>query len=106
MELNAIDSGAVLLENGRLPEHPSFEPGIRRAPRREARLSAQDKALAVKNALRYIPPQFHAQMAEEFARELQSTAASTAIASGPGAGSGADPSTNMKETASRAGPFR
>ena len=71
MELNAIDTGAVLLENGRLPEHPSFEPGIRRAPRREARLSAQDKALAVKNALRYIPPQFHAQMAEEFARELQ-----------------------------------
>ena len=71
MDLNAINAGAVLLENGRLPEYPPFEEGIRRAPRREARLSAQDKALAVKNALRYIPPQFHAQMAEEFARELQ-----------------------------------
>ena len=71
MDLNAIDTGAVLLENGRLPEYPPFEEGIRRAPRREARLSPQDKALAVQNALRYIPPQFHAQMAEEFARELQ-----------------------------------
>ena len=52
IDLNAINAGAVLLENGRLPEYPPFEEGIRRAPRREARLSAQDKALAVKNALR------------------------------------------------------
>lgn len=71
MNIRSIDTAAVLLENGRLPDYPPFEPGIRRAPRRESRLTEKDKAQAVKNALRYIPPQFHAQMAEEFARELQ-----------------------------------
>ncbi len=53
-----------------LPEYPSFVPGCRRAPRREAHLTEADKALAIRNALRYIPPQHHKQMAAEFAREL------------------------------------
>jgi len=54
-----------------LPEYPSFEAGIRRAPRRESHLSETDKALAIKNALRYIHPDHHAQMAKEFAKELK-----------------------------------
>ncbi len=54
-----------------LPEQPAFEPGIRRAPRRESHLNAADKKLAVKNALRYIPKKHHSALAPEFARELE-----------------------------------
>ncbi|MCL2382487.1 MAG: urocanate hydratase [Treponema sp.] len=54
-----------------LPEMPTFEPGIRRAPRREAALSGEDRVTAVKNALRYIPKEHHEVMAREFARELE-----------------------------------
>ena len=56
-----------------LPEYPSFDPAYRRAPRREANLSQADKELAIRNALRYIPQQHHAQMALEFAKELEET---------------------------------
>ena len=51
-----------------LPEYPEIDPRYRRAPRRESHLSRADQALAIKNALRYIHPDHHAQMAEEFAR--------------------------------------
>ena len=57
--------------SGSLPEYPPFEPGIRRAPRREAALSQEEKELAVRNALRYIPIEYHEVMAEEFAQELR-----------------------------------
>ena len=53
-----------------LPEYPAFVPGCRRAPRRESHLTEADKALAIRNALRYIHPDHHAQMAKEFAQEL------------------------------------
>ncbi len=54
-----------------LPPYPAMDPSYRRAPRREAHLSESDKALAIKNALRYIHPDHHAQMAKEFAQELE-----------------------------------
>ena len=54
-----------------LPEYPAFDPQYRRAPRRESHLSESDKALAIKNALRYIHPDHHEQMAKEFAQELE-----------------------------------
>ena len=54
-----------------LPEPKPFEPGIRRAPRRESHLSLQDKKLALKNALRYIPRKHHATLAPEFLAELE-----------------------------------
>lgn len=54
-----------------LPPDPVFDPAYRRAPRRESRLSEADKALAIRNALRYIPEKYHAQMAREFAQELK-----------------------------------
>jgi len=57
--------------DGDLPEAQAFEPGIRRAPRREAALSAEDKATAIRNALRYIPKEHHGIMAREFAKELE-----------------------------------
>ena len=53
-----------------LPAYPAFVEGCRRAPRRESQLSESDKALAIKNALRYIHPKHHEQMALEFAKEL------------------------------------
>ena len=56
-----------------LPEYPKMEAGYRRAPRREAHLSESDKALAIRNALRYIHPDHHAVMAPEFAKELEET---------------------------------
>ncbi|PKL09895.1 MAG: urocanate hydratase [Spirochaetae bacterium HGW-Spirochaetae-7] len=59
------------LEFDKLPPDPVFEPGIRRAPRREAPLSRAQEALAVRNALRYIPERWHARMAPEFADELR-----------------------------------
>ena len=56
---------------GRLLEYPAFVEGIRRAPRRESHMTEADKALAIQNALRYIHPDHHEQMAKEFARELE-----------------------------------
>ena len=38
--------------SGPLPDHPVFERGIRRAPRRESALRQTEKELAVRNALR------------------------------------------------------
>jgi len=54
-----------------LPEYPEFKEGIRRAPKRTAVLSKEDKILAIKNALRYIPEQHHGVMAKEFMEELE-----------------------------------
>ena len=54
-----------------LPEYPDFQEGVRRAPFRESCLSTDDKALAIRNALRYIHPDHHKQMAAEFAQELE-----------------------------------
>ena len=56
------DAMTIMLDDV-LPEYPSFDPAYRRAPRREAALTQADKELAIRNALRYIPVQHHAQMA-------------------------------------------
>ncbi len=72
MEFDTKNAMTICLDDV-LPEYPSFDPAYRRAPRREAHLSQADKELAIANALRYIPQQHHAQMAVEFARELEAT---------------------------------
>ena len=69
MKYDPSDAMTIRL-NDELPAYPTFAPGCRRAPRREAHLTEADKALAIRNALRYIPPQHHSQMAKEFAQEL------------------------------------
>ncbi len=56
-----------------LPEKPQFIQGIRRAPKRKFTLSRRDTVLSLKNALRYIPNQWHAELAPEFLDELTST---------------------------------
>ena len=53
-----------------LPEYPTFQEGIRRAPKREFVLTEEETALALKNALRYIPEKWHQELASEFLEEL------------------------------------
>jgi len=62
-------SMTIKLENC-LPEYPKFEEGIRRAPKREMNLNKNEIALALKNALRYIPQELHKKLAPEFLDEL------------------------------------
>lgn len=54
-----------------LPPMPSFDVQISRAPVRPDVLDRQGKALAIKNALRYVPRKWHEQLAVEFAQELE-----------------------------------
>lgn len=58
------------LKMEQLPAKKEFQTGIRRAPRRDLNLTPREMRLAVSNALRYIPKQFHAEMAQEFMDEL------------------------------------
>ena len=53
-----------------LPKPKPFDPSINHAPRRKDILSEEEKVLALKNALRYFPAKHHAELAPEFAREL------------------------------------
>lgn len=53
-----------------LPPKKDFVKGIRRAPDRGFRLSSQQTRTALKNGLRYIPPQHHPVMIPEFLEEL------------------------------------
>ena len=54
----------------RLPEAKPYDKEINHAPKRKDILSAEEKVLALKNALRYFPEALHAQLAPEFAQEL------------------------------------
>jgi urocanate hydratase len=54
-----------------LPEQKAFDPNINHAPKRKEILSPEEKKLALKNALRYFPPKFHAELAKEFVEELK-----------------------------------
>jgi urocanate hydratase len=53
-----------------LPPMPPFADGIRRAPARHLTLGQKDTELALKNALRYVPPKWHQRLAPEFLEEL------------------------------------
>lgn len=69
--LNREIEDAMSIKINNIPkEIPSFIEGIRRAPKREAKLSQNDIKLALKNALRYIPEQYHEELAPEFLNEL------------------------------------
>lgn len=54
-----------------LPEPPSCDSQISRAPARSLTLNVEEKKLAVKNALRYHPKKNHVILASEFAKELK-----------------------------------
>ncbi len=56
-----------------LPAYPEFKKGIRRAPKRQLTLSDSELKLALKNALRYIPEEWHGELVPEFTKELMQT---------------------------------
>ena len=49
---------------------PEMDPKIRRAPKRVVHLEKDEIELALKNALRYIPEEYHEMLAPEFLNEL------------------------------------
>lgn len=54
-----------------IPEKmPEMDPKIRRAPKRVVHLEKDEIELALKNALRYIPEEYHERLAPEFLNEL------------------------------------
>lgn len=54
-----------------LPEPKPYEKDINHAPKRKDILTAEEKKLALRNALRYFPKKFHSVLAPEFAAELK-----------------------------------
>ncbi|MCX8021829.1 MAG: urocanate hydratase [Syntrophorhabdaceae bacterium] len=60
-------------EVGGLPPMPGFVDGIRRAPKRSFNLTKEETVLALKNALRYVPEEWHGILAREFLTELVTT---------------------------------
>ncbi|MFA5641290.1 MAG: urocanate hydratase [Bacteroidales bacterium] len=55
----------------KLPNQAIWNREINHAPKRKDILSLQEKKLAIKNALRYFPKEFHTELASEFAQELK-----------------------------------
>lgn len=53
-----------------LPAPKPYDEQINHAPKRKDILTAEEKELALKNALRYFPAKHHATLAKEFAEEL------------------------------------
>ncbi|MEI8216774.1 MAG: urocanate hydratase [Eubacteriales bacterium] len=53
-----------------LPDYPEFQEGIRRAPMRTFTLNNDETETALRNALRYIPEEYHEILAPEFLKEL------------------------------------
>ncbi|PPZ92812.1 urocanate hydratase [Cloacibacterium normanense] len=54
-----------------LPQTKPYEPQINHAPKRKEILNEEEKKLALKNALRYFEPKFHAELLPEFREELE-----------------------------------
>ncbi len=54
-----------------LPPARPYAEGINRAPRRKDILSPEEKVLAIRNALRYFPKDWHEELAAEFSAELK-----------------------------------
>lgn len=53
-----------------LPAAQEYDPSISHAPKRKDLLTAEEKKLAIRNALRYFHPRHHAELAPEFYAEL------------------------------------
>ena len=54
-----------------LPQPQAYSPGINHAPKRKDILTREEKILALQNALRYFPADWHEELAKEFAEELK-----------------------------------
>ena len=53
-----------------LPAKKTYSKDANRAPKRKDILSIEEKKLAIKNALRYFPKEWHEELSTEFAHEL------------------------------------
>lgn len=56
---------------GELPPKKEWSLSSNRAPKRKDILSLEEKKLAIRNALRYFPEEWHHELASEFAQELR-----------------------------------
>lgn len=54
-----------------LPTPKPYDPAINHAPKRKEILSEEEMKLALRNALRYFEPKFHAELLPEFRQELE-----------------------------------
>ena len=54
-----------------LPQPKQYDSTINHAPKRKEILTDEEKILALKNALRYFDPKFHAELLPEFREELE-----------------------------------
>ena len=54
-----------------LPELQAYDNNVSHAPKRKDILSAEEKKVALRNALRYFPKELHAQLLPEFTQELK-----------------------------------
>lgn len=71
MELKQFQQHILEGIPSQLPAPKTYETAINHAPRRKDILNAEEKKLAVENALRYFEPQHHAALAKEFFEELK-----------------------------------
>lgn len=69
---NSLDFKAALAEGipRIIPPAASLDTGVSHAPPRKDILSREEKELALRNALRYFPSEWHETLAPEFAEEL------------------------------------
>ena len=67
-----LDFKQTLLQGipNELPQKKEYDTSINHAPKRKDILSAEEKKLALQNALRYFEPQHHATLLPEFKEEL------------------------------------
>jgi len=63
---------AVILQGipEQLPPKRAYDDAVNHAPRRKAILTASERKLAIRNALRYFPKAWHHELASEFSEEL------------------------------------
>lgn len=71
MKNNDFQSAILRGISNELPGQRPYDDSVSHAPRRKDILSAQEKRLALKNALRYFKPEHHNLLAAEFAEELE-----------------------------------
>ncbi len=69
-ENNDIKEAMTIRLDDRFYEMPEFVEGVRRAPSRGFTLSQKQTETALKNALRYVPEDYHEILAPEFLEEL------------------------------------
>ena len=70
---NQLNFTSQILEGipSKLPSKPAYREDATHAPNRKQILSEEEKKLAIRNALRYFPTEWHAELSQEFANELK-----------------------------------